>query len=53
LMPIVSMLCGLVNRFDNTSDALREDVVEYRVEHNPKPEPRKRMRTRKRKNTAN
>jgi four helix bundle protein len=32
LLKIVSMLSGLVNRFDGSSDSLREDFVEYVVE---------------------
>jgi four helix bundle protein len=32
LLKIVSMLSGLVNRFDNSPDTLREDSPEYRVE---------------------
>jgi four helix bundle protein len=32
LLKIVSMLSGLVNRFDNLSDVLREDSAEYLVE---------------------
>ena len=31
LLRIVSMLCGLVNRFDGTVDRLREDPVTYEV----------------------
>ena len=48
LVPIVSMLCGLVERFDRTSDALHEDAVEYQIALNPAPDSRKRMRKRKR-----
>jgi four helix bundle protein len=32
LLKIVSMLSGLVNRFDNSPDVLREDSPEYRAE---------------------
>lgn len=32
LLKIVSMLSGLVNRFDGSNDALREDSPEYMVE---------------------
>jgi four helix bundle protein len=52
LVPIVSMLCGLVDRFDRTGYTFREDEVEYRVAYNRIPEPRKRTRKRKRKNNA-
>ncbi|HWW01380.1 MAG TPA: four helix bundle protein [Candidatus Acidoferrum sp.] len=52
LVPIVSMLCGLVDRFDKNGDVFHEDSVEYQVGYDPIPEPRKRMRMRKRKNKA-
>jgi four helix bundle protein len=32
LLKIVSMLSGLVNRFDGSSDVLHEDSIEYQVE---------------------
>lgn len=46
---VVSMLCGLVDRFDETAACrCREDSVEYRFESRvPFPEERKRMRKRK------
>ena len=49
LVPIVSMLCGLVDRFDRTGEAFHEDVVEYRVVEGLTAESRKRKRMRKRK----
>jgi four helix bundle protein len=54
LVEIVSMLCGLVNRFDETGTCrCREDQVEYRVENPVRlPEEMKRKRMRKRKNAA-
>jgi four helix bundle protein len=46
LVQIVSMLCGLVDRFDEPGCCCREDVLEYSVPR----EERKRMRRRKRTN---
>jgi len=53
LLRIVSMLCGLVARFDDPTARFREEPVEYRVNRNSnerdsKNESRKRMRKRKR-----
>ena len=45
LLRIVSMLCGLIERFD-TPGQLREEPVEYRVEDQEKCEARTRTRTR-------
>jgi four helix bundle protein len=50
LLRIVSMLCGLVDRFDDAGGRLHEDAVEYRIEHDNWPEPRRRTRTRTRRN---
>jgi len=44
LLRIVSMLCGLIERFD-TPGQLREEPVEYRVEDQEKCEARTRTRT--------
>ena len=33
LIRIVSMLCGLVDRFDSAGDGLREDALDYRVDN--------------------
>src|SRR6266853_317126 len=46
LVRIVSMLCGLVDRFDDSAGRLHEDVVEYRVPSSATPESRTRTRTR-------
>ncbi|HEY2081767.1 MAG TPA: four helix bundle protein [Verrucomicrobiae bacterium] len=45
LVRIVSMLCGLVDRFDSPSDRVGEDPVEYRINTT---EPHSRTRTKKR-----
>jgi four helix bundle protein len=50
LVQIVSMLCGLVERFDETDCRCQEQAAEYAVDYRPSREPRKRMRKRKRKN---
>jgi four helix bundle protein len=52
LLRIVSMLCRLVDRFDQTSGSLHEDVVEYRISPEVLPESRKRTRTRTRTNNT-
>ena len=47
LVRIVSMLCGLVDRFDSATDRLSEEIVEYRVngeEQNSRTRTRKRTR---------
>ena len=44
LLRIVSMLCGLIERFD-TPGQLRDDTVEYRIEDQEKSESRTRTRT--------
>jgi four helix bundle protein len=46
LVRIVSMLCGLVDRFDNGDGKLHEEPVEYRVGNEKKLESRTRTRTR-------
>jgi four helix bundle protein len=52
LLRIVSMLCGLVNRFDENVGQLHDGAVEYRTssEHSPKSRTRTRTRTRRKKN---
>ena len=45
LVRIVSMLCGLVNRFDSGTDRLAEETIEYRVNGTKQ---NSRTRTRKR-----
>jgi four helix bundle protein len=47
LVRIVSMLCGLVARFDNGDWKLHEEPVEYRVRNEKKLESRTRTRTTK------
>jgi four helix bundle protein len=49
LVQIVSMLCGLVDRFDEPGCRCQEHSVEYRVERAFQPEERTRKRTRTRK----
>jgi len=49
LVRIVSMLCGLVDRFDNSDGKLHEEPVEYRVVNENKLESRTRTRTRTKK----
>ena len=49
LLRIVSMLCGLVDRFDVSDGRVHEDVVEYRVQAPPRSASR-RTRTRTRRN---
>jgi four helix bundle protein len=51
LLRIVSMLCGLVDRFDQADGRLREEVLEYRIgtEADPVQDTRTRTRTRRRK----
>jgi four helix bundle protein len=49
LVRIVSMLCGLVDRFDNCDGKLHEEPVEYRVGNENKLESRTRTRTRTKK----
>jgi len=44
LLRIVSMLCGLVDRFDNPSGRLREEAVEYRIGSGRRQESRTRRR---------
>jgi four helix bundle protein len=46
LLQIVSMLCGLIDRFDASAGRLHEDSVEYRVGGEQVAEPRTRTRTR-------
>jgi len=48
LLRIVSMLCGLVDRFDNGDGKLHEEPVEYRIGSKSKLESRTRTRTRTR-----
>ena len=48
LVRIVSMLCGLIDRFDSAGDRLHEDAVEYRAddtENCPRTRTRRRTRT--------
>lgn len=45
----VSMLCGLVNRFDSTDCRCHEETVEYTADSGLADEPRKRKRKRTRK----
>src|SRR5262249_52564737 len=55
LLRIVSMLCGLVDRFDDSTARLHEEVVEYRISDAPWANSRTRTRTRtrtKRKNKS-
>jgi hypothetical protein len=47
LVRIVSMLCGLVDRFDNGDGKLHEEPMEYRVGDAKKLESRTRTRTRR------
>jgi four helix bundle protein len=49
LVQIVSMLCGLVARFDEPTCQCREDEKEYRIDDALISKERKRMRTRTRK----
>lgn len=49
LIPIVSLLCGLVERFDETSCRCQEDVVDYGLYGRPVQEQRKRKSRTKRK----
>jgi four helix bundle protein len=48
LLQIVVMLCGLVERFDETGGQFHEDALEYKIDEQPKA----KMRMRKRKNGA-
>jgi hypothetical protein len=48
LLQIVAMLCGLVERFDETGGQFHEDALEYKIDEQPKA----KMRMRKRKNGA-
>jgi hypothetical protein len=50
LLQIVCMLSGLVDRYDQPIDRLREDAVEYRVVPQVVEEERKRKTKTKRKN---
>jgi hypothetical protein len=50
LLRIVSMLCGLVDRFDQTGGSLHEDAAEYRISPEVLSESRRRTRTRTRTN---
>jgi four helix bundle protein len=50
LLRIVSMLCRLVDLFDSTTDRIREDAVEYRInDHGNNSMTTTRTRTKKRK----
>jgi len=49
LEQIVSMLCGLVDRFDDSGCRCQEDVVDYSVHYRSGGEERKRTSKRKRK----
>ena len=46
LVRIVSMLCGLVDRFDSTADRMREEPVEYHINSVKNSRTRTRTRTR-------
>jgi four helix bundle protein len=46
LLRIVSMLCKLVDRFDEAGDRLHEDAVEYRINSEELPQARTRTSTR-------
>jgi len=52
LLRIVSMLCGLVDRFDETGGRLREEAVEYRIASRSQNVSRTRTRTRRTRNEA-
>jgi four helix bundle protein len=49
LVRIVSMLCKLVDRFDNSDATFREEPVEYRISRDVQSESRTRTRTRRKK----
>ena len=49
LLRIVSMLCGLVDRFDQINGRLHEDGMEYRIGQGSVAESRRRTRTRRKK----
>lgn len=49
LVRIVSMLCGLVDRFDSAGDRIHDQTVEYIIPH-PETDSRRRTRTRTRRN---
>ena len=51
LLRIVSMLCGLVDRLDETGGRLHEDAVEYHNNSDSTPAPESRTRTRTRTRT--
>jgi len=48
LLRIVSMLCGLVDRFDGAGERLHEEPVVYRIKRERLPKSRTRTRTRTR-----
>jgi four helix bundle protein len=49
LLQIVSMLCGLIDRFDEGACRCHETSIKYRIQGFPPPDPRMRKRTRMRK----
>jgi four helix bundle protein len=51
LLRVVSILCGLVDRFDETIGRFHEDVVEYRIARELEPARKTRTRTRTRTRT--
>ena len=50
LLRIVSMLCGLVDRFDGTGERFHDESVVYRIKRERLPKSRTRTRTRTRRN---